>query len=110
MDLVALLETLGAGMAVQVEPYRGRNAGGGSVFGPPVQVAPVWVEEKRRNLRASTGETTTVTATVWAALDADCPVGSRVTLPGGRTVTALTVARRDGGGLDVPEHLEIGCQ
>ena len=110
MDLTDILDMHGAGFAVVVEPHRGRNAGGGPVYATAVTVSPVWVDNRRRVLRANTGETFTVTATVYAALDTDCPLSSRVTLPDGRSTVALTVARRDGGGLDVPEHLEIGCQ
>lgn len=110
MDITDILDGHGAGFAVVVEPFRGKSPTGGDLYGAPVTVSPVWVDERRRVLRANTGETLTVTATVWAALATVCPVNSRVTLPSGRTVIALNVARRDGGGFDVPEHVEIGCQ
>ncbi len=97
----------GAGFGVVIEAYRGKDAGGGNVYGPPVEVAPVWVDERHRVLRAATGETVTVTATVYAAVATDCPVDSRVTLPSGQQIVALSVARREGGGFDVPEHVEI---
>ena len=110
VDVTDLLDMHGAGFAVAIEPYRGQSPSGGHVYGPAVDVSPCWVEERRRIVRAATGETLTLTATVWAAAGTDCPVNSRVRLPSGRTAVALTVAVRDGGGFDVPEHVEIGLQ
>jgi hypothetical protein len=100
----------GAGFTIVIEPPLGKTASGAEVFGPPVEVHPTWVNETRRRIRSATGETLTITATVYAHLATVCPVGSRVTLPSGRRTLALTVTRHDGGGLDVPEHVEIGCQ
>lgn len=110
VDVTDLLDMHGAGFTVVVEPFRGKSASGGDLFGPAVQVAPTWVNETVRKIRSSNGESLTITATVYAALGTDCPTGSRVTLPSGRTTVALSVTRRDGGGFDVPEHVEIGCQ
>lgn len=110
VDLTDLLDAHDAGMTVVVRPWRGVSASGGPVYGPAVEVSPVWVDERRRMLRDTAGRTVTVTATVWAALDTHCPVGSQVRLPSGRETVALVVARREGGGFDVPEHVEIGCE
>lgn len=110
MDVTDLLDMHGAGFTLVIEPYRGQSPSGGPVYGPPVEVYPCWVDERRRIVRATTGETLTLSATAFAALDTHCPVNSRVRLPSGRSTVALTTARRDGGGFDVPEHLEIGLQ
>lgn len=107
VDLTDLLDMHGAGFGVVIEPYQGKDAGGAAAYGAPVEVAPVWVDERRRIVRAAKGETLTVAVTVYAALATDCPTNSRVTLPSGRQIIALHIARRDGGGFDVPEHVEI---
>ena len=48
------------------------------------------------------------------AATADIPVGSRVTLPvtfgAQRRLTVVAAMHRDGGPLDVPEHLEIALR
>ncbi|GAA3122264.1 hypothetical protein ACFQ0X_06230 [Streptomyces rectiviolaceus] len=54
---------------------------------------------------APDGREFTTAATFIAAPDLDCPLGSRITLPDGRTAT--TVARHTAPGLPVPACTEV---
>lgn len=93
---------------VQVEPLENEGP-----FGPEYgAAAPVrcFVDDKRRMVRNATGAEVVSESTFYAHLDTVCPVGSRVTLPSGRVTTALAASRRDGGGLPVPDHLEVALQ
>ncbi len=63
-----------------------------------------------RQVRATDGREVTSTAQVIAAPDLDCPAGSRLTLPTGRTTTALSVARHTAPGLPVPACCEVMCE
>ena len=88
-----------------IEPFTGEGPHG-AVYGPPVRVR-CFVEDKRTRTVDDTGTQVTASATLYAPLATVCPARSRVTLPDGRALTAVTVARRDGGGLPTPDHLEV---
>lgn len=93
---------------VTVEPYAGTSGRGTVIYGAAFAVE-CFVDEKRRLVRnPQTGEEETSATTFYCQLDtAGITVKSRVTLPSGRVATVLDVARRDGGGLPVPSHLEV---
>ncbi|MFD5266753.1 hypothetical protein [Streptomyces sp. NPDC058335] len=91
---------------VSVEEYEGESAAG-PVYANPVTVR-CFLEEKTRLVRASDGREVTSAATFYCRLDAlAAPPESRVTLPGGRQTTVIAQLRRDGGGLPLPDHLEV---
>lgn len=91
---------------VTVEPYEADSAYG------PQYAAPVvvrcFLEEKTRLVRAPDGREVTSGTTFYCRLDAvTAPPESRVTLPDGRRTTVIDQTRHDGGGLPVPDHLEV---
>ncbi|HEY1176986.1 MAG TPA: hypothetical protein VGF17_12580 [Phytomonospora sp.] len=90
---------------VTVEPYRGSGAYG-PVYDPPA-TARALVAETVKQVRDATGTVTVSTAQVYAGPGLDCPPGSRVTLPSGRTTRALTVADHTAPGLPAPESTEV---
>jgi hypothetical protein len=91
---------------VTVEPYEGDSAAG-PLYGNPI-VVRCFLEEKIRLVRARGGREVTSGATFYCRLDAvTAPPESRVTLPGGRKTTVIQQLRRDGGGLPLPDHLEV---
>lgn len=90
-----------------VEPYIGKSATG-PVYGSPVTVR-CFADDKRQLVRGPDAQEVTSQTTLYMRLDTVCPVGSRVTV-NGRTTTALTALRRDGGGLPTPDHLEVALQ
>lgn len=91
---------------VTVEPYLGDSAVG-PLYGAPVAVR-CFLEEKTRLVRAKDGREVTSGATFYCRLDAvDAPPESKVTLPDGRETTVIVQLRRDGGGLPLPDHLEV---
>lgn len=97
---------------ITVEPLLGQTGQGEESFGPAVTLA-CFVEGRRRRVRTpsssnSTGDEVLSTATAYCTdLNANAPVGSRVTLPEGRVAYVLEALRRDGGALPVPSHLEL---
>lgn len=91
---------------VTVEAYLGDN-GYGPQFGDAVSVR-CFLEEKTRLVRAPDGREVTSSSTFYCRLDAvDAPPESRVTLPDDRQTTVIDQARHDGGGLPLPDHLEV---
>lgn len=91
---------------VTVEAYEG-DAAAGPVYGDPV-VVRCFLEEKNRLVRAPDGREVTSGATFYCRLDAvEAPPESRVTLADGRQTTVIAQLRRDGGGLPLPDHLEV---
>ncbi|MFF5980851.1 hypothetical protein ACFY78_18600 [Streptomyces olindensis] len=91
---------------VTVEPYEG-NSAVGALYGDPVEVR-CFLEEKNRLVRAPDGREVTSSSRFFCRLDAvNAPPESRVTLPGGRTTTVIDQQRHDGGGLPLPDHLEV---
>ncbi|GGY27961.1 hypothetical protein GCM10010326_21910 [Streptomyces xanthochromogenes] len=93
---------------IGVEPYLGDGAYG-PTYGPYVE-APALVGEAVRMVRAPDGRTVTSSAQVIAAPGLACPPGSRVTLPGGRITTAISVAEHTAPGLPVPASTEVVCE
>ncbi|MFZ3569277.1 hypothetical protein ACNYS0_20205 [Streptomyces sp. BH034] len=94
---------------ITVEPYLGDSAYGPR-YGPAVEGVPALVAETVRTVRNREGREVTSTATVIARPDLDCPAGSRVTLPNGRTTTALHIASHTAPGLPVPASTEVSCE
>ncbi|WP_406321047.1 hypothetical protein [Streptomyces sp. NBC_00519] len=93
---------------IAVEPYLGDSAYGPR-FGPQAADVPALVAAAHKQVADKDGRTVTATAQVIAAPDLDCPPGSRITLPGGRTTTALTVNEHTAPGLPVPASTEVMC-
>ncbi|MFK0233731.1 hypothetical protein [Streptomyces vinaceus] len=77
---------------ITVEPYLG-DTSYGPAYGPPVP-----------GIRAMVSVPQVITAP-----GVDCPPGSRITLPDGRTTTAVTVKAHTAPGLPVPTSLEVTC-
>lgn len=93
---------------VSVEPYEGEGAYG-PAYGPASRVRALVIEQARL-VRAPDGSEAISSASLIAAPDLICPVGSRVTVPGGRITTALAVARHTAPGLPVPANCEVTLQ
>lgn len=94
---------------ITVEPYAGDTAYG-PTYGPPVSDVPALVSEQVRQTRDAEGRQVVSTASVIAGPDLDCPTGSRITLPSGRTTRALSVGRHTAPGLPVPACIEVMCE
>ncbi|GAU67682.1 putative hypothetical protein [Streptomyces sp. NBRC 110611] len=94
---------------VTVEPYAGESA-----YGPQYRHAipevPALVDATPRMVRAPDGRQVVASATVIADPALDCPPGSRITLPDGRTTTAITVGHHTAPGLPVPACTEVMCE
>jgi hypothetical protein len=98
-----------------VEPYQGAGAHG-PILGPPAPAMPCFAEVRRSLTVDRESRRITSTATVWLPLGTDCPAESMVTVL--RRDSSLLIARtrvlaatpRDGGGLPVPDHLELQLQ
>ncbi|MFH8345016.1 hypothetical protein [Streptomyces sp. NPDC018045] len=94
---------------ITVEPYAGEGA-----YGPQYRHAipnvPALVDVSVRMVRAPDGRQVTASATIVAGPLLDCPPGSRITLPDGRTTTALTTAHHTAPGLPVPACTEVTCE
>jgi hypothetical protein len=91
---------------VAVEQYLGATANG------PKYAAAVTLrcllEQKTRTVRDQGGEEVVSTSTFRAPLTTTaCPPESRVTLPDGDKTVVIASLRHDGGGLPVPDHLEV---
>lgn len=90
---------------VAVEAFAGEGPFG-PTFDGSVTVA-AFVDEQTRLIRSGTADQVVSSTTVYCAPGVTAPVGSRVTLPSGRTATVLAVYDRDGGGLPTPDHVEL---
>lgn len=94
---------------VTVERYAG-NGAFGPTYDAPATVTG-FVDDGQRLVVGPDGEQVTSTARVFLPIaTASVPLESKVTLPAAfaeRTSTVISVARRDAGGLDLPEHLEL---
>jgi hypothetical protein len=90
---------------IVVERYLGGSSTG-PLYGPPCELR-CFLDEQTRTVRSPGGEDVTSSSTAYAAPGALVPPLSRATLPGGRVTTVIQTARRDGGGLATPDHLEI---
>lgn len=93
--------------SVAVEPFEGTGAYG-PVYGASSSVACL-LTERTTLVRAPDGQEVTSGASYLTTPDHDPPPGSRVTLPGGRVTTVITV-QRVGEGLPVPANSEVMLQ
>lgn len=94
---------------LRIEPYLGESAYGPR-YGDPVEDVHALVAETVRIMRAPDGREVASTAQVITAPGLTCPPGSRLTLPGGRVTTALTIAHHTAPGLPVPACTEVNCE
>lgn len=94
---------------ITVEPYEGDSAYG-PVYGAPLEDVPALVAATIRTVRNAQGREVTSTATLYAGPELECPPGSRITLPDGRTTTAIAAARHTAPGLPVPACTEVSCE
>ena len=94
---------------ITIEPYLGTSAYGPK-YGPPTRDVPALVAEAIKRVRDATGAEVVSTAQIYADPDLNCPTGSRVTLPTGRTTTAINVAHHTAPGLPVPQSTEVMCE
>ena len=76
-----------------IRPREGEG-GAGPLFGEPV-VHPARIEPKRRQVRATSGETLASEAVAWLRPDAPVAVGDRA-IVSGRTLVVLAVAELPG--------------
>ena len=94
---------------VSIERYTGSGAYG-DTFADAANVDGL-VDDGQKIIAGVNGQAISSTATVYLPIDtADVPVKSKVTLPaefGGRECQVIAVARHDGGGLPLPECLEV---
>ena len=83
------------------------SGGMGQTWADPVDVA-CFIDDQVRLVRAPDATETTSSTTLYARPEhtAALTPGSEVDLPSGRTATVITTARRDGGPLDLPDHVE----
>jgi hypothetical protein len=91
---------------VTVKPYLGDSAYGRQ-YGDPVPVR-CWLEKKVRLVRAPDGREVTSSATFYCRLGVvEAPPESLVTLDDGRETTVIEQVTQAGGGLPLPDHLEV---
>ncbi|RAJ61698.1 hypothetical protein K378_04058 [Streptomyces sp. Amel2xB2] len=94
---------------IHVEPYLGDSAYGPR-YGEPVECVPAQVAAVRKQVADKDGREVLATAQVITGPELECPPGSRLTLPDGRTATAISTARHTAPGLPVPACTEVMCQ
>ncbi|WP_344122370.1 hypothetical protein [Streptomyces blastmyceticus] len=94
---------------IMVEPYAGEGAYGAQ-YRHVIPDVPALVDASPRLVRAADGRQITASATLIAGPTLDCPPGSRITLPDGRTTTAITVAHHTAPGLPVSACTEVACE
>ncbi|MFE1770271.1 hypothetical protein [Streptomyces sp. NPDC059008] len=94
---------------IVVEPYAGEGAYGAQ-YRHAIPDVPALVDESPRLVRTTDGRQVTASATFIAGPLLDCPPGSRITLPDGRTITAITTALHTAPGLPIPANTEVSCE
>ncbi|WP_329148280.1 hypothetical protein OIU91_19820 [Streptomyces sp. NBC_01456] len=94
---------------ISVEPYLGDTAYGPQ-YGEMVACVPALVVAVRKQVADKDGREILATAQIVAGPELECPPGSRLTLPDGRTATAVSTARHTAPGLPVPACTEVMCQ
>ncbi|MFB4276043.1 hypothetical protein ACBJ59_12165 [Nonomuraea sp. MTCD27] len=92
---------------VQIEPWEGEGPVGPE-YGDAVTVA-CFVDDRLQKILDNEGAEVVARTVIYMPLDTVCPPGSRVTF-NGRAAQVLAALRRDGGGLPVPDHLEVALQ
>jgi len=92
------------------------SGGMGDTYADPVTLSPdtdtgVFVDDKRKLVRSSSGEQVISETTIYGRpnLIAVLLEESLVTLPTGRVATVITTGARDSGALDLPDHVEAAC-
>jgi len=90
---------------VTVEPYLGEGSHG-PVYGSAATVACL-LDQVTTLVRAPDGREVTSSASYITPPDHDPPPGSRVTLPGGRVTTVITVERAGIGIAAVPSNTRV---
>lgn len=105
---------------IQVERFTGSGANGNTyaatatVTGFLDDASGASPLSGQKIIRTANGEEIVVSAVLYLPLTvAELPVQSRVTLPAvfdNRECFVVSTARRDGGGLDLPEHWEVGLR
>ena len=95
---------------VDVEPYEGTGAYGDQYL-PLVAGVRCFKDDKRRLVRAASGEEVVSETTLYLRLDQATRFvpGSLVTLPD-RTSKVISCAHRDDGGLGAWQHIEVACE
>ncbi|MGW5409027.1 hypothetical protein [Streptomyces spiralis] len=93
---------------VAVEPYLGSSSKG-AAYGPAETVRCL-IDERTQQVTAPGGQEVTSGSSYITGPDHQPPPNSRVTLPGGRVTTVITVARADGGRLPVPSNTQVFLQ
>lgn len=88
---------------VTVEPFVGDGAYG-PVYGDPATVRCL-IDDTRRMVRDTDGVEVVSETTLFADVDANVPVQSKVTVRG-RDTWVIATKVQDGGGLATPNHLE----
>ncbi|WKX70047.1 hypothetical protein [Streptomyces sp. XD-27] len=94
---------------IAIEPYLGDSAYGPR-YGDRVENVPALVVAVRKQVRDAEGREVLATAQIIAGPELECPPGSRITLPDGRTATAISTARHTAPGLPVPASVEVMCE
>lgn len=94
---------------VKITPYRGDSAYG-PTFGDAMVDVRALVAESVRQVRDANGRVVASTAQIIAGPGLDCPAGSRVVLPSGRTTTVISAAQHTAPGLPVPACTEVMCE
>lgn len=94
---------------VTIEPYLGDSAYGPR-YGHLAACVPALVADMRKQVTDKDGREVLATAQVITGPDVACPPGSRVTLPDGRTATAISTANHTAPGLPVPACTEVMCR
>ncbi|MGY0023755.1 hypothetical protein ACVHNB_32900 [Streptomyces sp. YJ-C3] len=90
---------------VTVEQYLGSSSKG-DLFGPPAVVRCL-IDERTQLVTSPGGDQVTSGSSYLTRPGHRPPPKSRVTLPGGRKTTVITVARPDGGRLPVPSNVQV---
>ena len=91
---------------VTITPVAGHDGYGRPIEATPAEV-PAMVDWTGKRVTLPNGSVTTIEATVAVQIDVDVEPGYKVTLPGPREVTIITVKRGMAGHLPVPQHIEF---
>ena len=87
-----------------VEPYLGWNTYGAAT---PVRC---FYDPKITDRFTQAGVAVHESISLYCVPEANVPTGSRLTLPDGRSAYAAASARRGGGGLPTPDHVEVAAE
>lgn len=90
---------------VTVEALTG-SGGMGDTYAAPASLI-CFVDDKRRLVRAASGEEIISESTLYAPAGTELPDQSRVTLPSGRVATVISTSIFDSAALDLPDHIVL---